>query len=73
MLGAAPKIRGTGNAGFRSGSPEFLLGHSLEFTRERCHNILARHHYYDCYIVSGHNNGTLYEKQYGSFLPCIHT
>lgn len=24
VLGAAPEIRGTGNAGFRSGSPEFL-------------------------------------------------
>lgn len=42
--------------------PRVPLVHSLEFARERCHKVPARGHYYDGYIVSGHNGGTLYEK-----------
>lgn len=68
VLGTAPQTRGTANAGFNSlpsqicPPPRVPLVHSLEVARERCHKVPARGHYYDGYIVSGHNGGTLYEK-----------
>lgn len=67
VLGAAPQIRGIADVGFNSlslkfGPPEFLWAILWRFARGRCHKVPARGCYYDCYIVSGHNGDTLYEK-----------